>query len=52
MPLRGEPPLSVSTESLPALLDSLICDYADAGANVRLTGIAGAPVTIAGPVMV
>jgi signal transduction histidine kinase len=30
---------------LHALLDSLICDYADAGANVRLTGAAGAPVT-------
>jgi signal transduction histidine kinase len=28
-----------------ALLDSLICDYTDAGANVRLTGDAGGPVT-------
>lgn len=30
---------------LHALLDSLICDYTDAGANVRLSGDAGAPVT-------
>jgi signal transduction histidine kinase len=30
---------------LHALLDSLICDYTDAGAKVRLTGAAGAPVT-------
>ena len=38
----AEPPCPTD---LHALLDSLICDYADAGANVRLTGEAGAPVT-------
>ena len=38
----AEPPCATD---LHALLDSLICDYTDAGENVRLTGDAGAPVT-------
>jgi signal transduction histidine kinase len=39
---KAEPPCPTD---LHALLDSLICDYTDAGAKVRLTGAAGAPVT-------
>jgi signal transduction histidine kinase len=38
----AEPPCPTD---LHALLDSLICDYTDAGASVRLSGGAGAPVT-------